>query len=337
MHCPADARAELTVPVDASPARMLRRFAQGRIDPTMRISSTWVLRAIRTGAGPATVLYRMSEDGPVDDPPPAAAGQGSLSGSLPGTHRVTVEAWGPGADLAVSDAPGALGLRDRPEVLEALLSVPHPHERALAPLRHGRPLPRLGTAHSLVELLVPTILGQKVQTVAAHRSYRFLCQRFGGEAPGPHDLLLPPDPDRLAEAGYHHLHPANVERKRAEAILVACRRRTSIDRLPALHRGSGAAVRTALESLPGIGPWSSALVTLHGCGDPDAVVVGDFHLPHMVAWALAGEPRATDGRMLELLAPFAGQRARVQLLTGRAATRPPRRGPKLSIRDIRTQ
>ena len=46
-------------------------------------------------------------------------------------------------------------------------------------------------------------------------------------------------------------------------------------------------------------------------GDADAVSVGDFHLKHLVAWALASEPRGTDDRMLELLEPYAGHRGRV--------------------------
>jgi 3-methyladenine DNA glycosylase/8-oxoguanine DNA glycosylase len=46
-------------------------------------------------------------------------------------------------------------------------------------------------------------------------------------------------------------------------------------------------------------------------GDPDAVPTGDLHLPHQVGWALAGEPRADDARMLDLLAPFAGHRFRL--------------------------
>ena len=46
-------------------------------------------------------------------------------------------------------------------------------------------------------------------------------------------------------------------------------------------------------------------------GDSDAVATGDLHLPHMVAWALAGERRGSDERMLELLEPFRGHRARV--------------------------
>ena len=33
-----------------------------------------------------------------------------------------------------------------------------------------------------------------------------------------------------------------------------------------------------------------------------------------MAWALAGEPRADDARMLELLEPYRGQRGRVQRL-----------------------
>jgi 3-methyladenine DNA glycosylase/8-oxoguanine DNA glycosylase len=46
-------------------------------------------------------------------------------------------------------------------------------------------------------------------------------------------------------------------------------------------------------------------------GDPDAVPTGDLHLPHEVAWALAGEERADDRRMLELLEPYRGHRFRV--------------------------
>ena len=64
--------------------------------------------------------------------------------------------------------------------------------------------------------------------------------------------------------------------------------------------------------MPGIGPWTAAEVVRFAFGDPDAVSVGDYHLPNMVAWALAGEPRADDARMLELLEPYRGQRGRVQ-------------------------
>jgi 3-methyladenine DNA glycosylase/8-oxoguanine DNA glycosylase len=46
-------------------------------------------------------------------------------------------------------------------------------------------------------------------------------------------------------------------------------------------------------------------------GDPDAVPVGDLHLPQQVGWSLAGEPEADDALMLELLEPFRGHRFRL--------------------------
>ena len=64
-------------------------------------------------------------------------------------------------------------------------------------------------------------------------------------------------------------------------------------------------------SVPGIGPWTAARLAMIALGDRDAVAVGDLHLPHMVSWHLAGERRGSDARMLELLEPYRGQRARV--------------------------
>jgi 3-methyladenine DNA glycosylase/8-oxoguanine DNA glycosylase len=69
-------------------------------------------------------------------------------------------------------------------------------------------------------------------------------------------------------------------------------------------------------------------------GDPDAVSVGDFHLKHHVAWALAGERRGTDERMLELLEPYRGNRGRVCRLISAGAPRPERHGPRLAPRTI---
>jgi len=80
--------------------------------------------------------------------------------------------------------------------------------------------------------------------------------------------------------------------------------------------------------------WTSAEVRRVALGDADAVSVGDYHLPHLVAWALAGEPRADDDRMLELLAPFRGHRARVVRLLEVSGIGAPRRGPRLPLRLI---
>jgi 3-methyladenine DNA glycosylase/8-oxoguanine DNA glycosylase len=89
-----------------------------------------------------------------------------------------------------------------------------------------------------------------------------------------------------------------------------------------------------LTAVPGIGPWTAAEVGVRALGDDDAVSVGDFHLKNLVAFALAGEPRGTDDRMLELLEPYRGRRAIVVRLLELSGIRPPRYGPRLSARRI---
>ena len=89
-----------------------------------------------------------------------------------------------------------------------------------------------------------------------------------------------------------------------------------------------------LRSLPGIGLWTSAEIRQRAAGDPDAVSIGDYHLPRAVGWTLAG--RITDDAgMLELLAPYAGHRYRVTRLIELSGGHPPRRGPRMPVRDYR--
>jgi hypothetical protein len=64
------------------------------------------------------------------------------------------------------------------------------------------------------------------------------------------------------------------------------------------------------------------------------VSVGDFHIPNLVSWALAGEPRGSDARMLELLEPYRGRRALVVRLLELSGMRAPRYGPRLAPRMI---
>jgi 3-methyladenine DNA glycosylase/8-oxoguanine DNA glycosylase len=83
-----------------------------------------------------------------------------------------------------------------------------------------------------------------------------------------------------------------------------------------------------------VGPWTAAVTVAVSHGDPDAVPVGDWHAKHVVAWALAGRPRGTDEEMLELLAPYAGQRRRVLDLLGRDGWAAPRFGPGRRLIDV---
>ena len=83
-----------------------------------------------------------------------------------------------------------------------------------------------------------------------------------------------------------------------------------------------------------MGAWTAAETARTAFGDPDVVSLGDFHIPNMVCWALAGEPRGDDGRMLELLEPYLGQRGRVVRLIELAGITAPKYGPRSAIRAI---
>jgi 3-methyladenine DNA glycosylase/8-oxoguanine DNA glycosylase len=83
-----------------------------------------------------------------------------------------------------------------------------------------------------------------------------------------------------------------------------------------------------------VGLWTSAEVSRIALGDPDAVSVGDYHLKHLVSYALAGEERGSDARMLELLEPYAGHRGRVCRLLEVARVGAPRRAPRQAIEPI---
>ena len=115
----------------------------------------------------------------------------------------------------------------------------------------------------------------------------------------------------------------------------AASRTTALERLAAARsRAELDAARAALEALPGVGAWTSAEVARVAFGDPDALSLHDFHLPNLVSWTLAGEPRGTDERMLELLEPYRGQRGRVQRLLEAGGVSAPRYGPRQPLRSI---
>ena len=106
-------------------------------------------------------------------------------------------------------------------------------------------------------------------------------------------------------------------------------------RLESLASGESEPLRKALRAIEGIGPWTSEVVVSAALGDPDAVPIGDYNLPSLVAFNLAGEPRADDARMLELLEPYRGHRGRALSLLLLGGKSPPRWGPRLKVNDIR--
>ena len=153
-----------------------------------------------------------------------------------------------------------------------------------------------------------------------------------GSGPGgPRPLILPPGPEVLAAKPYWAFHGFGVEMRRTNAIRMAACHATRVEETVAM---APAEAHRRLRALPGVGPWTSAEVALVALGDADAVSVGDYHLPHLVSWALAGEPRGTDERMLELLAPYPGHRGRVLRLLSYSGLGAPRFGPRMPLRSF---
>jgi 3-methyladenine DNA glycosylase/8-oxoguanine DNA glycosylase len=237
---------------------------------------------------------------------------------------VEAEAWGPGARWTIEAVPSLVGAGDRPDAFA-------PQHPLIRQLHRQTPGMRLCRCPTVCEILVPIILEQKVTTLEALRSYRAVVLALGEPAPGPPGLRLPPAPHKLATMPYYEWHRFGVERRRAETIARLCSRAPALERLA---EGSADEAQRKLLTLPGVGPWTAAEVARVALGDPDAVRLGDFHLPHLVSWVLEGKPRSDDARMLELLRPYRGHRARVVRLIELSGMRPPRHAPHRRLRSI---
>jgi 3-methyladenine DNA glycosylase/8-oxoguanine DNA glycosylase len=289
-------------PVDLH--RTLRPLRRGTGDPTFRVDAAGAIwRAARTPEGPGTLRLAMS------------------AGEVDG------RAWGPGAPWLLDQLPQLCGADD-----DACDFRPaHPLLRAALARYPGFRLTRAGL---LLDVLVPCVLEQKTTGQQARASFRELVRRYGEPAPGPVgglNLMVPPSPADWARVPSWAWHRAGVEPVRSRTVVSAVRH---AGRLEETLRLGSAVADSRLRALPGIGVWTSAEVRQRAFGDPDAVSVGDFHLPATVGYSLIGE-RVDDAGMLELLAPYAGHRYRVCALIEMAGSMAPRRGPRLTIQDHR--
>lgn len=276
-------------------------LTRGRRDPSNRLGPSELWRATNTPEGTATVhVLTQASDRAID-----------------------VEAWGDGARWCVAHADGLVGLLDRAEFVTDDPVV----DRA----RRRSPGLRMCAAAAIGDVLLPMIVDQRVTGIEAKRTWFGLTRALGEPAPGPFALLLPPHPDRIAALSDYERRRFGVEARRGTALVLAAREIARFQRAALL--GSGPLQR-ALVAIPGIGRWTAASVAHVVCGDADAVAVGDWHLPGIVGFALAGEARADDARMLELLEPFRPHRARVVRLLTAAGFGPPRVAPRAEIPDL---
>lgn len=287
--------------------RTLAPLVRGNGDRTIRLASGEAWLATRTAAGPATLRLSVA------------------------TGALTAEAWGAGAELALERAGRLVGVDSGRQPTSTLATVDH---GLIANLARRHPGVRTLRTEAVLEALVPAILEQKVTGFEAHRVWHGLVRTYGEPAPGPGSdlgLRLPPEPATLARLPYYAYHPLGLERRRADLIRAIAARAAWFEAIVDLPLPEAYA---RLLAVPGIGPWTAAEVAVRALGDDDAVSIGDYHLPNLVAWALAGEPRGDDARMLELLEPYRGQRALVVRLLELGGPARPRRGPRLAPRRI---
>ena len=271
--------------------------------------------------GPRDPAFLAAADGAIWRTSRTPDGPGTLrvTGAGAAVTVVSATAWGPGAAWLLDTLPCLLGARDDP----AGFAPAHPLLRELARRYRGA---RVGRSGRVLEALVPAVLEQKVVSIEAHRAWRVLLTRFGDPAPGPAPagMRVFPAARTWSRIPSWEWHRAGVEAVRARTIIAAARAPGRIEETTAM---AAAEADRRLRALPGVGPWTSAEVRQRACGDADAVSVGDYHLPAVVGWALAGHV-VDDAGMLELLAPYAGHRYRATRLVELS-------GPRMAVRDYR--
>jgi 3-methyladenine DNA glycosylase/8-oxoguanine DNA glycosylase len=286
-------------------------LGRGPYDPTTQWDARGVWRTFHTPGGPVTLRIEQS-----------AAGA-----------PVHARAWGPGAAWAIDGVPQLCGSGDDWSQLD--LSR-HPF---LADTLRRNPGLRLPATRRVFEAMAPAIFEQKVTSLEAYREWARLVTRFGTRPPGaeaadavrmPAQLRLAPTPAVWRRVPSWEWHRAGVDPTRSRTLVEAATRAEAIERA-----ATGPDRVTALMSLRGIGPWTVAETLQRSHGDPDQVSVGDYHLAHFVGHALAGDRHCDDDGMLELLAPWAGQRQRVVRLILLSGRLPERRGPRATITDHR--
>jgi 3-methyladenine DNA glycosylase/8-oxoguanine DNA glycosylase len=193
-----------------------------------------------------------------------------------------------------------------------------PEHRLVRELHRTRPGLRLVRVPWAYDIGCSVILQQRVRWVDAARQWSIMARQFGMTSPLGQAF---PGPRRIARLIPAEIEACGVDYKRATA-LIRFAREHALNDVVGLDMPL-ATMRARMLALPGIGPWTTEMIAGFALGDQDAVTVGDLHLPRIVCWALAREPRGDDNRMVQLLEPFAGHRFRVTRLLSSAGISPP--------------
>jgi 3-methyladenine DNA glycosylase/8-oxoguanine DNA glycosylase len=278
--------------VDVRPFDLLRTFALqrfGLFDPTATSSQRTLSKAFASARGITVVDLTL------------AAGS------------VTIEASGADEESTAVDLAASLQTDDG----YASFAPSHP---LLAKLHRTLPGLRLVRVPWRFDVACCAVLQQRVTVREALQQWRRITQKYGDMAASRPTLRTFPNAECIARLESWRLEELGVDPKRTRAMIALAR---EVHRRDLFGVHDLARVRKIMHSVRGIGPWTTELTLGFGYGDPDALPVGDLHLPHLVTWALAREPLGTDARMEELLEPCRGQRFRaVRLLLAAGITVP---------------
>ena len=282
-----------------------------------------VWRAQRTPEGTASLRLRVHQ---ADD----------------GTSLVRAAAWGEGAEWSIQRVPSLLGDHDDWSALDARLDeLADRGDAAAAALRRVRRRHRglrLTSTGLVLEAAIAAVLEQKVTGLEARRAWRTLVLRHGERAPGaaPEGLTAMPDAVGWRSIPDHDWHRAGVGPQRMATIRRVAAAASALDRRLSSDRGGVVpeGAEAALRSIPGVGVWTAAEVLQRSHGAADAVSIGDAHLPHQIGTWFTGD-RLDDNGMLEVLAPYAGERQRVVRLITSEGVEVQRFGARATIEDHR--
>ena len=178
---------------------------------------------------------------------------------------------------AVSRCRRLLDLDADPVAVDDLLGA----DPSLAPLVAGAPGRRVPASPDAPETAVRAVLGQQVSVAGARTLTARLLRATGTPLAEPVGSLTHafPRPDVLAGADLSTVGLTGVRRRTVSALAAAL-----VEGSVALDPGADReAARAALLDVPGVGPWTAALVALRGLADPDVWLPGDLALRRSLA------------------------------------------------------
>jgi AraC family transcriptional regulator of adaptative response / DNA-3-methyladenine glycosylase II len=152
---------------------------------------------------------------------------------------------------------------------------------ALAGLVSAAPGRRVPASPDAAELAVRAVLGQQVSIAGARTLTARLLRATGTPLPEPVGSLTHafPRPGVLAEADLSTVGLTGARSRSVAALAVALADGT----VPLGPGADRSEAEQSLRAVPGIGPWTAALVALRGLADPDVWLPGDLALRRSLA------------------------------------------------------